>query len=91
VHYNGIFYFVLFLVPLVTQLGNVLAMLVLFHLFISLVLSFNHLSLVVDVLKPLDLCGPLPGLFDLLPGLHFFLLQKCNTVCEQLSVSLGPR
>ena len=44
--------------------------------------------LLVSLLETSDIVSPLLGFFDLFPSLHLLLLQKGNSVCEQLGISL---
>ena len=44
--------------------------------------------LLVSLLQAGDVVCPLLGFLDLLPGLHLLLLQKGNTIGQQLSISV---
>lgn len=47
-------------------------------------------TVLIAVLQRDNLVGTLAGVFNLLPGLHFFLLQQGNTVSQQVGVVLNP-
>lgn len=48
-------------------------------------------ALFVPLLQSENLVGALLSVIDLLPGLHLFLLEQGDTVCEQLRVSLDAK
>ena len=66
-----------------SRLGLVGDDLVVFHL-LHLFLD----AVVVAFFKPHDFASTLFCLFNLLPGLHFFLFEKGDTVSQELCISL---
>ena len=65
---------------MVILLGSHVFILHLLHLFLN--------TLVVSLLESGDFLGSLFSFFDLLPGLHFLLLQEGDSVGKELGVSL---
>lgn len=90
-HNDGVFYFALFDDALVPQLLYAHPLLLGPLLLILSLLHFLELLFLVLCFQPLDLVRSLPGLFDFLPRFGLFLLQKCNSVGQQLCVSLGAK
>ena len=47
--------------------------------------------LLISLLESRDVIGSLFGFLDFLPGFHFLLLQKSNTICQQLGVTINAK
>ena len=87
---DGLLNLSLLILPLlghhVVLVGN-LALLLIGHL---VVIDFLLNTLLIAAFEHTDFVGTLASILDLLPGLHFFLLEKGNTVSQQLGVTLNP-
>lgn len=80
VEHDRVLYLLGLHVPLLLHHLNVLSVLFLSLLLLYLELHFLLCTLLVFILQPLDIRGPLLRLLDLLPRLQFLLLQEGYTV-----------
>ena len=90
-HKDGLLDLRLFHVSVLTHLNDSLTVLLGNHLF---VLHFFHLFLdafVIALLQSHDFTGTFLSLFNLLPSLHLFLLEKSNTVGQELCIPLDTK
>ena len=52
-------------------------------------LHFRLFSFKILLLQPLNISSTSSCFFDFFPSFHLLLFQKCNTICQKLSVSLS--
>lgn len=73
---------------LLAHLGDPVLRLVGDHIVIFHLLHLFCDADVIAFLKPHDFAGALLRFLDLLPGLHLLLLEECDTVSQELGISL---
>ena len=88
---DGLLYLLALHLPLLAHLVDLVLCLLLHHL-----VDAKTLELLLDLhfvllLERHDFRSPLLRLLDLLPRLHFLLLQQSDSVCKQLGVTFDAR